>query len=272
MRRTAQSWLLVACATIALPAVAQLGALPQVSDANTPVLAAPTADVLNRAIDALNRQKFDEASAALATLDRSHLSPYEQSRVEQIGFNIAFALKQVDDSRAHLRAAIAAGGLNPREIEQARYQIAQTYLAEQRWQEGGVALEQWFASVQSPDSAAYYLLAVAYYQMGDFDRAIAPAERAIALTESPREPWVRLLLAVRLQRKEYQDAARLLQRLVVMAPAKKTYWMQLSSVYGQLGDYPSALATLQSAYDAGLLTDEADIRRYENLRAYTAVP
>ena len=145
-------------------------------------------------------------------------------------------------------------------------------MQEQRWQEGATALEQWFASVENPNSAAYYLLGVAYFQMGDHDRALAPAQRAVDLSDAPLEPWVALALALKLERHEYQDAVRLLQRLVVLAPTKKTYWLQLSAVYGQLQDYPSALAAMQLAYDAGLLTDDVEIRRYVDLLLFNELP
>jgi tetratricopeptide (TPR) repeat protein len=269
MRAMAMFWLL---ALVVLPVGAQQGGGPRSRPTSPPDLAAATAQVLNRAIEALDRRQFDDANAALAVLDDKRLSPYERSRVEQIRFSIAFEAKRFDVARAHLGAAIDAGGLNGQEAEQARYQLAQTYLSEQRWQEGAAALEQWLASVPSPNSAAWYLLAVAYYQMGDYDRALAPAGRAVDGSDAPQEQWVNLLLAVRLQRKEFEDSARLLQRLVVLAPTKKTYWMQLSSVYGQLEDYESAVATLQIAYDAGLLTDEAEIRRYVDLLVFNDLP
>jgi tetratricopeptide (TPR) repeat protein len=246
----------IALAVVALPALAQdaSGSSARKAPAN---LDAATGKALN---------------AAIAALDAARLSPYERSKAEQVRFNLAFATGQIAEARAHLTVAIDAGGLNAQEVEQARFQMAQSYMAEQRWQEGAASLEQWVASVPNPNSAAYYLLAVAYYQMGEHDRALAPAQRAVDSSDAPLESWVQLLLAVRLQRKEFEDAARLLQRLIVLAPAKKTYWMQLSAVYGQLGDYPGALATLQLAYDSGLLTEDADIRRYVDLLVFNDLP
>lgn len=236
------------------------------------MIGAEAGKVLNAAIEALGQKRYDDASAALATIEASHLSPNERSKLEQIRFNVSFEMARYDEARAHLAAAIEAGGLNTQEIAQARYQIAQSYMAEQRWQDGATALEQWFASVENPNSAAYYLLAVAHYQMGDYDGSLAPAQRAVDLTDAPQEPWLALLLAVKLQRHEYQDAVRLLQRLVVLVPSKKTYWLQLSAVYGQLEDYDSALAAMQLAYDSGLLTDEADLRRYVDLLVFNSLP
>ena len=264
--------LVVAWVVTALPAAAQQTGAVRAPTAPPPTLEAATGKALNAAIEALNQQKYDEASATIARLDGSRMSPYERGKVEQIGFNIAYAAARYDEARAHLEAAIASAGLNAQEIAQARYQIAQSYMVELRWQEGAAALEQWFASVKNPNAAAYYLLGVAYYQMGDHDRALAPAQRAVDLADAPLEPWVQLLSALRLERHEYQDAVRVLQRLVVLVPGKKTYWLQLSAVYGQLEDYPGALAAMQLAYDAGLLTDDTEIRRYVDLLAFNNLP
>ena len=265
MRTRSSGGLVVVLTATALAVSAQETGASHARTALSPVLDTSIAKALNAAIEALNQQKFGEASATIAKLDGLRFSPYERGKVEQIGFNIAYAAGHYDEARAHLETAIASAGLNAQEIAQARYQIAQSYLQEDRWQEGAMALEQWFASAENPNSAAYYLLGVAYFQMGDHERALAPAQRAADLADAPLEPWVALELALRLERHEYQDAVRLLQRLVVLVPDKKAYWLQLSAVYGQLEEYGSALATMQLAYDAGLLTDEAEVRRYVDL-------
>jgi len=237
-----------------------------------PTIDAATGKVLNSAIEALNAERHDEALAAIATLDLEGLSPYERSKVEQILFNIAYSRERYADARQHLQQAVDAGGLNAQEIAQAEYQMAQLFMTEERWQEGAAALEGWFATAENPNSVAYYLLAVAYYQMSDFARALPPAQQAVELTDRPQESWIGLLLALRLQREEYQDAIRLLQRLVVLVPEKKTYWLQLSSVYGQTEDYVSALAIMQLAYNAGLVTDDAEIRRLADLLLFNELP
>src|ERR1700704_5924973 len=181
--------LLVVAIVVALPAAAQQTANARAPKTVPPELSLATAKALNIAIEALGKEQYDEAAAAIAALDGSHLSPYERSRLEQIRFNLAFARGHYDEARIHLAAAIDAGGLSAQEIAQARYQTAQVYMTEERWQEGASALEQWFESVPNPNSAAYYLLAVAYYQMGDYDRALAPAQRAVDLTDTPQESW-----------------------------------------------------------------------------------
>jgi tetratricopeptide (TPR) repeat protein len=208
------------------------------------------------------------------------LSPYERSKVEQILFNIAYSQEKYSDARGHLQKAIDSGGLNEQEISQMRYQSAQLFMTEEKWKEGAAALEEWFKSAPNVNSAAYYLLAVAYYQMavedkGDakyFDKALPPAQKAVELMDKPNEGWVGMLLALYLQKENFKEAVPLLHRLIQINPEKKSYWMQLSAIYGQLEDYPNALAVMQLAYGAGLVTDDSEIRRLADLLLFNDVP
>src|SRR5688572_31776585 len=53
-------------------------------------------------------------------------------------------------------------------------------------------------------------------------------------------------LPIYLQREEFREAIPILQQLVTVAPEKKTYWMQLSSVYGQMERSEEHTSELQS--------------------------
>jgi len=247
-----------------------------------PTIDAATGKVLNEAIELLNKEDFKAASAKIETLKLDKLSPYERSKVEQIMFNISYSQEKYDEARGHLQKAIDAGGLNQQEVEQARYQAAQLYMQQEKWKEGAAALEEWFKTASKPNSAAYYLLAVAYYQQGVaatgkpatdlFGKALVPAKKAVELMEKPQESWLAMLSALYLQREDYKESIPVLQQLIALAPAKKTYWMQLSSIYGQIEDYANALATIQLAYNAGLVTEDSELRRLADLLLFNAVP
>jgi tetratricopeptide (TPR) repeat protein len=81
-----------------------------------------------------------------------------------------------------------------------------------------------------------------------------------------------MLSALYLQREEYKEAVPVLQQLITAAPDKKTYWMQLSSIYGQMEDYPNALAVMQLANNVGLVTEDSEIRRLADLLLFNDVP
>jgi tetratricopeptide (TPR) repeat protein len=145
-------------------------------------------------------------------------------------------------------------------------------LAEERWQEGAAALRAWIDGGEPPSALAYYLLAVANYQLQRYEAAVGPAQKAVELSERPPEGWLQLLVALRLERHEYEQALGPLRRLAALAPDKKTYWLQLSSVYGLLGRTQDALVPLQLAHAAGLLTEGSELERLADLLAASGVP
>ena len=171
-----------------------------------------------------------------------------------------------------MQGAIASGGLNDEEIQEARYQIAQMYIAQEKWQEGINALNEWFQTAVNPNSTAYYLLAVAYYQLKKPDQALVPAQKAVDLSETPRESWMQLLLALRIEKEQYEEAIPLLKQLVMADPSKKNYWVQLSAVNRQLERYDDSLAVLEIANMAGLLTTDSDLRPLTDLEAFVGIP
>lgn len=237
-----------------------------------PSIDAATGKALNAAIEFLNQEKYKDAEAALSGLVVDTLSPYEKSRVEQILASITYAQGNYDASRKHMQAAIDSGGLNEQEASQASYQIAQMYMAEEKWVEGAASMELWIKNAPKPSSAAYYLLAVAYYQQEKFDKALSPAKKAIELVDKPQESWMQLLLALLLQGEKYKESIVVLEKMIDLFPDKKVYWLQLSSVYGTLEDYSNALSIMMIAYHAGMVTEDSDIRRLTDMMMVQGVP
>lgn len=142
---------------------------------------AQTGKKLQAAIDALGATppQYAAAKAALDSIKQGDsLSPYECSRVFQLYAAIYNQQEKYSDARTAINQSITCGGLNEVELDQASFNIAQLYLAEEKWKEGAAALESWIAKTPKPNSNAYYMLAVAYYQMGDERRALPPAEKA----------------------------------------------------------------------------------------------
>jgi tetratricopeptide (TPR) repeat protein len=235
---------------------------------------AQTGRILNEAIELMNAEDYAGAAQKIGTLELDRLSPYERGTVERVLFNTSYAQERYEEARTHLQRAIDSGGLNAQQISEARYQSAQLFVQEGEWPEAAAALEAWFETEPSPNSAAYYLLAAAYFQQGNLERALPPAKRAVELMDpaKPNESWLNMLSAVYLQSERYQEAIPVLQRLVAAAPDKKAYWLQLSSVYVQEDDYANGLAALQLAYAAGLVRGDADVRRLADLLVFNGVP
>ena len=92
------------------------------------------------------------------------------------------------------------------------------------------------------------LMANAWVQLEDYRTALPLAKKAIGMSvNNPREGWSRLLLALHFQLEQYPESAGVLEYLLTHWP-KKTYWMQLSSVYATTGEDHESLTALEVAY------------------------
>jgi len=238
-----------------------------------PPVDAQTGKRLNEAVEFLSANKLKDARTTLEKLNPERLSPYEQSRMFQLMAAIEQSEEKYDAARIQLEKAIASGGLADIEISNTRFQIAQLYMAQEKWRDGIKALEEWFKITPQPNSAAYYLLAIAHYQLNEMNKALEPAQKAVDLSgDKPQVSWIELLLALRMDREEYALAAPLLRKLIALGPEKKQYWTQLSSVYAAQGDLKQAAIPLQLAYHQGLIGSENELRQLSELLVQANIP
>jgi tetratricopeptide (TPR) repeat protein len=219
---------------------------------------------LNSAYEQIQAEQWDLAEAELGKLRMRSLNGLERAKYHQMFALIENGRKNPAGARDHLHKALAEDALSPPDQAQTRFQIAGLFLGESKWAEAAENMKASIAVTERPTPAAYYILALAYFQMQDLDNARVAAEKAIELGNPPDEGSLQLLLAIRLSKQEYAEAQPVLLELVQRYP-KKVYWTQLSTLYGAQGDYEKALVYLELANLQGFLTDGEDVRRLTQL-------
>jgi tetratricopeptide (TPR) repeat protein len=71
---------------------------------------------------------------------------------------------------------------------------------------------------------------------------------------------------------EYTAAARQLQAMIALFPARRDYWLQLSGIYAETGEHFRSLAVLELAYLNNLLEDERDLISLAQHYLHTGLP
>ncbi|MEE9281576.1 MAG: tetratricopeptide repeat protein [Myxococcota bacterium] len=171
-----------------------------------------------------------------------------------------------------LEAALATRALPSVTELSVQYDVGQLYIVTERYRKGIEILEEWLALTEVPTADAYILMANAWVQLEDYRTALPLAEKAIEMSvNNPREGWIRLLLALHFQLEQYPEAAGVLEQLLTHWP-KKTYWMQLSSVYATLGEDQKSLEELERAYREGYLTESRELIRLAHLYLFHGMP
>ncbi|MCG8588173.1 MAG: tetratricopeptide repeat protein [Proteobacteria bacterium] len=227
---------------------------------------------LQRVIEHLDAEKYDEARAALDSLSRKKgLNPHEQAMVYQMYGSVYAGQEKYAEAADAIQKAVALDALPEGSQLAAQYNLAQLYMAQENYPKAITTLKAWFARSENPGSPAYYLLAACYAQQERLDLAYEPARIAVEKSSSPRESWLQLLLAIRFERKEYKQVAGLLEQLVTRFP-RKTYWRQLSAIYSELKRDRDALAVLQIAYQQGFLDTDRELRNLAQMYLYQQIP
>jgi tetratricopeptide (TPR) repeat protein len=235
----------------------------------------PSQKVLERhakALELLYDERPEEAKQELDKLYFKRMNSVGQAMIlRDYGF-IANAEGNREEARRRFAEAIAVpDGLLPHEATDLRYQIAMLWMQDENWQKAAETLELWFTEEPNPNSTAYYILALNYYQQEQFDKAVVPARKAVEGSDAPKESWLQLLLAIYLLDQKYQESIPILEQLVARFP-NKSYFLSLSTVYGALGNFEEAAIPLQLAYEDGYLDEQENLKRLGQMLLFLNVP
>jgi len=230
-----------------------------------------TSKRIQKAVEHLAAEEYDEAHATLDRLRVRSLNELEKFELYRWRGYIFFNQENLGEAKKYLGMALESEAATPKDHETIRFQIGQIAMQESDWQSAVDNFEAWFEIVDEPNANAYYMLALAYWQLKDVEGARKPAKSAVELTSEPQENWLQLLLAVYLTAKDYEDAIPVYDMLVRRYP-KKSYWVQLSTLHGALGNYELSLVPLQHAFTQDLLTEDPEYRRLAELLLYLELP
>jgi len=146
--------------------------------------------------------------------------------------------------------------------------LAQLNLVQENYKDGIDLILQWMKEVEKVTAQSYSLLGQAYYQTGDFDKALKSMETAISMAEDegykPRENWYVIMAACIGELKERIGEKESLLRqigiyeILVNLYPKKQYFIQLGGSYGQLGREKDYMITLKAAYQKDFLNKESE--------------
>jgi tetratricopeptide (TPR) repeat protein len=151
----------------------------------------------------------------------------------------------------------------PQALEASTVQtLSQLYFVTSRWPKAIEMLERRLAADDDPEQKIYEMLAQAHYQNKSYRQALAPAKKAIELTltsgEQPDENLYVLLRVLHYELGQLDEVESVLGELIRRYP-KRQYWMQLVSLYGEMGDEDKQLRALELAHMQGFLTTQTQV-------------
>lgn len=156
------------------------------------------------------------------------------------------------------------------------YSLAQLSMQQQEYKEALVYLTQWREiNAKELTGSQEMLFAQVYYQDKDFVNSLTHSEMAISLVEAknkvPKENWLTLQRATYYELGQPKQVTKVMEKLIRLYD-KPQYWLQLSSMYGEIGEEDKQMAVMEAAYQAGYISKDSDIITLSQLYLFHGAP
>lgn len=256
---------------------------PKRSTRRTPAIRAKIFEKLNAAQEAADAKRYNEAIGMLNELrdkeGRGSLNSYELANLYNMYAFIYFTQEKYEQALDAYRNVVKQPDI-PEAMElNTKYTIAQLYFVKEDYRNGVNVLLEWFKAKQEmqedPGAGAYALLAQGYYQLKDLDRALKYIEVAINDYQKrgkvPKEQWWGLQRYLYYEKNDIKRVAAILEETLKYYQ-KKAYWLQLSAMYNEMKLDRKATATMEAAYEQGLLEKDKELINMAYLYLSQEVP
>lgn len=210
-----------------------------------------------------------DVAAGLAALQNvetkiSSMNSYERAMLWNFYGYMHYGKDQLPEAIKYFAKVVAEDPIPDALKQNTLFSLAQLSLGQGNFADTLSYLDRWQQVVGDEQAQkADVLRAQALYQKGDYQQALAPIQRAIAVAEQNGEAgdenWYVLQRAIHYELEQTAAVAKILEKMIKHFN-KPEYWVQLAGVYGQLGKDEQQLAMLEAAYQQGFLTKGQDLQ------------
>jgi predicted Zn-dependent protease len=224
-------------------------------------MSAGTQKDLNKALDLVNENKYDEAMPLLEKIaSDSKASKYAHAMALYGEAQVANGKNDDATAIAKFKEAYALDALPNNQQFQVLYNVAVMQIQTEKYQDALGTLNDWFKVTGSQKADAYALQANAYYRLDQFQPAVDSMKKALSLSDKPSDSWYQILMASYAELEQYDEAAKVLQAQLAKDPNNAKLTTQLATVYVKGKQDQKAVDLLASAKQKGLLTSESDYK------------
>ncbi|KGJ92465.1 tetratricopeptide repeat protein [Thalassotalea sp. ND16A] len=157
-----------------------------------------------------------------------------------------------------------------------QFSLAQLFMQQQDYKRSEQALLAWqSANNKALTADQYVLFAQVYYQQQDFINSLMAIDNAIREQHKngkvAKENWLILKRAAHYELQQPELVTAVLEDMVRLFN-KPQYWLQLSAMYGEIGEEAKQLAVMEAAFQAGFVEQQDDIMTLAQLYIYHQLP
>lgn len=235
--------------------------VPVSSYAANQSLSPKTYQALNEIQVLLTEEKFVDAEVSLIELEGNLIPGFGLALTYQIHAQLYLAQEDNAQALSYFNKALDLEAMKAVQAVSLSINVAQLYLTDGQLDAAITVLTPRVNAAEkeklgSTNAMAYITLGSAFQLNQDFKNAVIWFKQGIARAKKPRENWLQMLMAAHFQLKQYTEAARVLDQLIVINDKKEEYWLHQASLLQMLNKPKEALKVLQLAHLRNVLEKE----------------
>jgi len=210
------------------------------------------------------------------------LNSYERAMLFNFYGFMYYANENIPQTINSFKQVVAEKSIPDSLIISTLYSLAQLSMQQQDYKMALTFLKQWqqasSASLKAPKALTAtqeMLFAQIYYQDKQFIDALMHIENAITAAtkkdKTPKENWLVLKRATHYELNQPKQVTKVMEQLVRLYD-KPQYWLQLSAMYGEIGEEAKQMAVMEAAFQAGYITKSSDILTLSQLYLFHGAP
>ncbi|WP_353874486.1 tetratricopeptide repeat protein [Aliikangiella maris] len=244
----------------------------------TPAMREKIYSQLARAQKLADEKNVAEGLEILESLNKraDQLNSYEQAMVwNALGF-IYYSNDKINQAVAAFEQVVKQENI-PESLELSTlFSLAQLSMQAEKYEQSLTYLSKWEALKEGEAiDKGLVLKANAYYALKDYAAAEKAISSAISKVEAEgkvaKENWLVLKRALHYELKQPRQVTQVSEKLV-RHYSKPKYWIELSNMYGEVGEATKQLAVLEAAYQQGFVTNKSDIRSLAQQYFFSGAP
>jgi tetratricopeptide (TPR) repeat protein len=150
--------------------------------------------------------------------------------------------------------------------------LASLYLGLNKNKQALDIFKEWHDIQKKPSAEALIFGGSLYAENEEYIQAISLINRAINLSRTPKDSWLRRAAAIYIKMGDYTKASKVLSTLVSNNPENVSQWKQLAASYYYSGNEEKALSVMLLAFEKSLFKTEKEILDLARLAASQNIP
>lgn len=230
-------------------------------------------ELVNNTSELMNAEDHQTALNVMQQeIFREDLNPFERSTLYQMIGQSEYELDRLIPAQAAFENAITSGGLLPHEEANVVFVIAQLRFSKGHYREGAERLEAHLKASAEPNAKHVKLLAQAWLQAQEYERALPWAETSLEMFNPTDLKSYDLLNFLYAQLGMRDEQFETLTRMIELWPEDDNLFRALASALSDADRDEDAFEVTKMLYLRGALTNEVDLVRLVQNYSFYEMP